>query len=96
MMSFLNSDGFKALCEQFGQPSVKTWFIESAPVEPTSQHHFACMQPTGAQTIDVCGINYHSWQALKLKWISDSELNEYQNTPLYALGYIAHGLTSIH
>ncbi|ASA56491.1 DUF4865 family protein [Vibrio gazogenes] len=91
MMAFLNSEGFKALCEQFGRPKVETWFIDEPPTPPTAQHQFASITHDASQQADVQGINYHAWQPIRVTWIRHAELSAYQAHDLYAVGYIARG-----
>ncbi|WNJ95949.1 DUF4865 family protein [Vibrio ruber] len=91
MMAFLNSDGFKALCQQFGRPKVETWFLDTVPTPPAEQHHFASIAHNANQQADIQGINYHAWQTLSVTWICDAELSAYQGRELYAVGYVARG-----
>ncbi|KUJ00028.1 DUF4865 family protein [Vibrio sp. MEBiC08052] len=93
MMAFLNSDGFKALCQQFGRPKVETWFLDAVPTPPAEQHHFASIAHDANQQAetDIQGINYHAWQTLSVTWICDTELSAYQGRELYAVGYVARG-----
>lgn len=91
MMAFLNSAEFKALCEHFGRPQVKTWFIDTPPTPPNEHHLFAAITHDASQPADIQGIDYHTWQPLHVTWISDAYPHASPTQPLYALGYIARG-----
>ena len=91
MMSFLNCDGFKALCDQFGRPKVDIWFVDEEPIMPTSEHTFACISHKPSQHADVLGTNYDSWETLSVKWFSDPADLSSQEGDCYCLGYIASG-----
>ncbi len=92
MVAFLNSDGFHALCEQFGRPEVKMWFIEDEPDIPDAAAAFACIHHRSDQDADIDGRNYTSWETLGVVWLEESELSENKMSgDFYRIGYIAHG-----
>ncbi|PSU99800.1 DUF4865 family protein [Photobacterium kishitanii] len=91
MMSFLQSDGFKALCGQFGRPKVETWFVDGELTVPDSQHSLACIHNKVGQYRDVHGINYSSWEMLGVTWFSNSEEMNDWDGEVYSVGYVAYG-----
>ncbi|MEZ8226165.1 DUF4865 family protein [Vibrio splendidus] len=89
MVLFLKSDGFKALCDQFGRPRVDIWFIDEAPTTPSPSHSFACVNKCAKSNTDVHGVDYSSWESVDVTWLSDSK--EMNGGDIYRVGYIAHG-----
>jgi len=95
MIAFIQSDGFKALCEQFGRPKVETWFIDGEPRVPDCNDSFACIQNQVTQDTDVHGLNYSSWQTLGVRWFSNSEEINGTDGDFYSVGYVARGKCDI-
>ncbi|UXI03239.1 DUF4865 family protein [Photobacterium sp. TY1-4] len=94
MVAFLQSEGFKALCEQFGQPKVETWFVNGELTAPTAEHELAVIrigQQASGQHTHVQGINYSTWQPLEVIWVRPSEAQELLDGDVYVVGYIARG-----
>ena len=95
MVLFLQSDGFKALCEQFGRPKVDIWFVDDEPTVPSSHHSLAYIHNKVSQHTDVQGLNYTSWETLGLTWLSSSECINYSSGEVYSVGYVAQGQNDI-
>lgn len=94
MMRFLSSDGFQALCEQFGRPNVTTWFIDTPITIPESTHAFASLcvvesDKAASQATSGLPYNYQTWQQLDIRWLNDLPQDAEGN--LYDIGYIAYG-----
>lgn len=96
MVSFLQSDGFKALCEQFGRPKVETWFVDGKPTVPTSHHSLACIKHKASQHADVLGLNYTSWETIRVTWLSNPERINIRDGDIYSVGYVARGENSTY
>jgi len=90
MLSFLKSDGFKALCEQFGRPRVETWFVDGDPLKPSSHHRLAHIQNKCSLHSNVHGLNYGSWETLSVNWCVHSEEINDSDGEVYAIGYVTH------
>ncbi|RQW62213.1 DUF4865 family protein [Vibrio viridaestus] len=89
MVSFLKSDGFKALCDQFGRPVIKTWFIDHLSLEPTQEHELALINCSDNAS-DISATNYADWSNIGVSWLSGQ--TSLTNTPpdcIYKIGYIA-------
>jgi hypothetical protein len=95
MVLFLQSDGFTALCEQFGRPKVEIWFVDDEPTVPDSHHSLACIHNKVSQHTDVHGLDYTSWEPLGLTWLSSSEGIDDSSGEVYSVGYVAHGQNDI-
>mgnify|MGYP000844787079 FL=1 len=91
MVSFLQSDGFKAVCEHFGRPKVEVWYVDKEPTVPTSQHSRACIYKNLSQPKDVHGLNYTSWETIGVTWLSSSDGINDSRGEVYSVGYVAHG-----
>lgn len=91
MMAFLNCDGFKALCKQFGRPKVDIWFIDREITEPQSTDFFASVADRDEQDAGIRGINYTSWKTFSINWLSKSKASNLKLNEVYSLGYIARG-----
>lgn len=91
MVSFLKSDGFRGLCEQFGQPEVKIWFVDGEAKVPDSECSFTCIHHQVSLDADVYGLNFTSWNTLGVTWITHSELLNEMDGDIYSVGYVAHG-----
>ncbi|UTM59419.1 DUF4865 family protein [Photobacterium sp. CCB-ST2H9] len=91
MVVFLESEGFKALCEQFGRPKVEVWFVDGEPVALAEYQSFACIDHQGNQHSDVRGINFSSWEEVSVVWRSHSEIMNDLAGEVYAVVYVARG-----
>jgi len=91
MVAFLRSEGFNGLCEQFGRPEVRMWFIEDEPIIPNSKCPLACIGNQVIQDADIHGINFTSWETVSVSWFSQPELADKMSGNIYSIGYIAHG-----
>ena len=89
MLSFLNCDGFKALCEQFGRPQVDVWFVDGEITAPNSIEQFASIGPHHSNNADIKGINYTNWEQVSIKWLLQADANHTENNEVYSIGYIA-------
>jgi len=88
MLTFINSEGFRALCEQFGRPIIQTWFVEGEAVKPSPQHLLAHIHNKSEQGADIHALNYQSWQSINVNWYENiSEINQ-TDGDIYALGYV--------
>lgn len=106
MIAFLQSEGFKALCEHFGRPTVEVWFVDGIPVAPAAHHSFARIHQTNQDSDGysevhsevrsaVRGINVSSWEGASVSWQSHSEIMNHQAGDVYAVGYVARGENDI-
>ncbi|QXO16479.1 MULTISPECIES: DUF4865 family protein [Vibrio] len=91
MVTFLRSEGFNGLCEQFGRPEVRMWFIEDEPTIPNSKCSLACIDHQVCEDADIHGVNFTSWETVSISWFSQPELAEKMSGDIYSIGYIAHG-----
>ncbi|MCE0495058.1 DUF4865 family protein [Vibrio salinus] len=91
MVSFLQSDGFKGLCEQFGRPEVNMWFIDGEPAIPDSECSLACINNQACQDADIHGLNYTFWETVSVSWLIQTESAEQMSGDTYSIGYIARG-----
>ena len=91
MNTFLNCDGFKALCEQFGRPKIDIWFIDGEITEPQPTDLFAAIDDGNPKNTDIKGINYTLWNTFSIRWLSKSEVANTQHNEVYSLSYIARG-----
>jgi len=91
MIAFLKCDGFKALCEQFARPQVDVWFVDGEIIAPNSIEQFASIGAHHSHNADINAMNYTTWKKLSIKWISQAEAKNAENTEVYAIGYIAKG-----
>ena len=89
MNSFLNCDGFKALCDQFGRPKIDVWFIHGEVTEPQPTDLFACIGDNDKQNNGVKGVNYALWNSFSINWLSKSEVSKTQYKEVYSIGYVA-------
>jgi len=88
MVRFLQSDGFKALCEQFGQPKVEIWFVEGEVPKPTVEHKLAWIQDSINKDSDITAINYSTWQSINVTWCKRKEEVTASNGTVYAVKYV--------
>lgn len=95
MVAFLQSDGFKALCDQFGRPKVEMWFVDDEPTVPSSHHSLACIYNKVSQYTDIHGLNYTSWETLDVTWFSNLEGINDRDGEVYSVGYVARGNSDI-
>jgi hypothetical protein len=91
MTRFLQSNGFNALCEQFGRPQVQTWLLNEAPTIPDKESSLARISKTQQKDADVNGFNCQTWQPLNVQWLSSMDLESTEEEQYYCVGYIAYG-----
>jgi len=96
MAHFLQSEGFKRLTEDFGWPSIKTWFALKTPqLSQISNKPFLSIFRSGLAAhsslanlslqADLCGWDVNQWQLLTVDFV-DSPIAGGDN---YRLGYLA-------
>ncbi|WP_413693782.1 DUF4865 family protein [Psychromonas sp. KJ10-2] len=89
MSTFLNSDGFKALCDHFGQPNIEIWFVEGEAIKPNSDDCFAVIQKGSKLDSDITAFNYTAWEPLSVNWASEGNKVVCAEQEVYAIGYVA-------
>ncbi|MDW6002659.1 DUF4865 family protein [Vibrio mangrovi] len=90
MQGFLRSEGFAALCEQFGRPEVKTWLLDKAPILPDDSRKLALFDTVTDTEGDVCGFDCRDWTSLRVHWL-EKQLETAVSGQYYRIGYVAHG-----
>ncbi|CAM3956120.1 hypothetical protein VA7868_01060 [Vibrio aerogenes CECT 7868] len=90
MQSFLESEGFKALCDQFARPAVNIWYTEGHVTMPLA-HHCAAHISCRSARHDVQGTDFFQWKTIGADWLTGEEPEEHTDTgEVYQIGYIAY------
>ena len=90
MLTFLKSDGFKALCGQFGHPRVEIWFVDGKATKPEAHHSIACLEKSINLDADVNASTYDTWEKLSVTWCKEAKDESHLQGELYAIGYVTH------
>jgi hypothetical protein len=96
MTGFLQSEGFQALCGQFGRPIVRTWLPTQTPVIPEKQIYAwvdtdVPAEMAFAEEAQVTGFDCRNWTGLCVRWLMEPLPLRKARGQYYRIGYIARG-----